>query len=85
MRRFFVARFTQNSFMRAFQRKTRHRVMVKGSNLPVFAIMAFCAIGSVPAFMAIIFFMATDAGHWGFLDRAIGAVASRTRSCGVNA
>lgn len=78
MRRLFVTRFAQHRFMRAFQREARHRVMIELGNLPVFAVMAFGAVGAIAAFVTVIFLVAADAGHWRCFDRVIDPVASGT-------
>lgn len=52
--------------------------MIELSDLPVFAVMAFGAVGAIAAFVTVIFLVAADAGHWRCFDRVFDPVASGT-------
>lgn len=85
MRRLFVTRLAQDRLMGAFQWEARHRVMIELGNLPVFAVMAFGAVGAIAAFVTVIFLVAADAGHRRCFDRIVDAVALRAGSCHMRA
>lgn len=76
MRRFFVTCLAQHRLVCALQREAGHRVMIELGNLPVFAVVAFGALGAVAAFMRIVLFVTANAGHRRILDRVIRAVAT---------
>jgi hypothetical protein len=57
--------------------------MVKAGDLPILAIVALAAIGTIPALMTVIFGVTPDACARWLFDQAIGTVTSSTSGYGM--
>lgn len=50
--------------------------MIELGNFPVFAVVAFGAVGAIAAFVRVILLVAANASHWRYFDRVVDTVTA---------